>query len=227
MGAKPSTVHEKRRHSDLSALKFKTSEAIVTARRTSSVKRDEMNELRASFFRDYPAGVITLDTFRKEWSSLTLFRGSAPCFTDHIFRSFDTKGDGLLDFDEYSTALCVLQSQNRREKENWLFRLLDVNGDGVITRDEMLQVVKAAMPRRKQNRRERSLSSVQIRISPPDSPTNSVCATDDFAAECVMNVFAGINTKGDGKVTKREFMSALTKDPHLLKELVGDYSIFA
>lgn len=70
------------------------------------------------------------------------FGDPAP-FCEHVFRLYDLKGDGVLDFGEYIKALSVTSRGRLEDKIKWAFRFYDIDGDGKISKDDMLVVVEA------------------------------------------------------------------------------------
>jgi Ca2+-binding EF-hand superfamily protein len=60
-----------------------------------------------------------------------LFSGDATEFAEHVFRTFDTGGNGMVNFQEFVVGLFVSSSQDTDKKLDWAFRVYDINGDGV------------------------------------------------------------------------------------------------
>ena len=48
--------------------------------------------------------------------------GNARDFCDHIFRTFDTDGNGYIDFREFLLAIDITSSGTAEEKLGWAFR---------------------------------------------------------------------------------------------------------
>jgi neurocalcin delta len=70
-----------------------------------------------------------------------LFTGDAKEFAEHVFRTFDTDGNNMVDFQEFVAGLFVSSSQDTDKKLDWAFRVYDINGDGYITKDEMSKII--------------------------------------------------------------------------------------
>ena len=73
------------------------------------------------FISDCPNGKLTPSAFVKIYSQC-FPSGNARDFCDHIFRTFDTDGNGYIDFKEFLLAISVTSSGSPEEKLNWAFR---------------------------------------------------------------------------------------------------------
>ena len=91
------------------------------------LKRTRFNEKSIlhwfrSFRSECPEGKLShphlLDLFQKVFPG-----GNAESFCNHIFRIFDSDGNGFLDFKEFLMALDIAQCQDERQKLEWSFRL--------------------------------------------------------------------------------------------------------
>merc|ERR1719213_51457 len=60
----------------------------------------------------------------------------------HVFRIYDTNGDGVIDFVEFMVVYYCLLEGSPEEVLKKLFRVFDVNSDGSITIKEMQRLVK-------------------------------------------------------------------------------------
>lgn len=82
---------------------------------------------------------------RKDFKSVynQLFPGDCSEFADQMFRTFDTDGDGKVDFLEFLTGLCMTDSDDVNEKIEWAFKMYDVDGNGTISMDEVKKLSMA------------------------------------------------------------------------------------
>ena len=59
----------------------------------------------------------------------------------HVFRVYDTNGDGFIDFVEFMVLFHILSEGSPNEVLSKIFRVFDVNSDGSITQKEMQRLV--------------------------------------------------------------------------------------
>ena len=83
-----------------------------------------LQEWYRGFISDCPNGKLSPPAFVKIYSQC-FPSGNARDFCDHIFRTFDTDGNGYIDFKEFLLAISVTSSGSPEEKLNWAFRLKD------------------------------------------------------------------------------------------------------
>ena len=74
----------------------------------------------------------------------SLFAGDASDFAEQVFRTFDTDGNGTVDFKEFIVGLCVSGSTDFNTKLTWAFQMYDLNGDGFISWDEMRHMISVS-----------------------------------------------------------------------------------
>jgi len=104
----------------------------------------------------------------------------------HLFRMYDTNGDGSVDFKEFILCLDVLANGTPEQNLKQIFRLLDINNDGKINIRELIEIVKDIFELAKQNRRD----------SIENEDTLAVAA------------FSEMDLNEDGEITEEEFVAA-------------------
>lgn len=94
-----------------------------------------------SFLKECPGGKISKEQFEGIYASF--FPNADPSqYARHVFRSFDTNADGMLDFKEYMVALHLTSGGKTLQKLEWAFALYDVDGNGTISKNEILEIVR-------------------------------------------------------------------------------------
>ena len=91
---------------------------------------------------------LNKSSFRKVYKQA--FGESANELSDAIFHSFDTDGDGRIDFEEFLVGLSVADptandSHTRKQKLRWAFNVYDKDRSGTITKAEMVAMVKVRL----------------------------------------------------------------------------------
>ncbi|NXK57924.1 KCIP4 protein, partial [Sylvietta virens] len=64
-------------------------------------------------------------------------------YAHFLFNAFDTDHNGSVSFEDFVMGLSILLRGTVQEKLNWAFNLYDINKDGYITKEEMLDIMKA------------------------------------------------------------------------------------
>jgi Ca2+-binding EF-hand superfamily protein len=85
---------------------------------------------------------MTPEDFKDVYNSV--FPGDASGFTSHLFRSFDTDGDGKVDFREFIVGLSISSSMDVEQKLKWAFNMYDVDGNGSLSYNELLDIIRVS-----------------------------------------------------------------------------------
>ncbi|KFV04305.1 Kv channel-interacting protein 4, partial [Pterocles gutturalis] len=70
-------------------------------------------------------------------------QGDSTTYAHFLFNAFDTDHNGSVSFEDFVMGLSILLRGTVQEKLNWAFNLYDINKDGYITKEEMLDIMKA------------------------------------------------------------------------------------
>merc|ERR1712167_554641 len=111
---------------------------------------------------------------------------------DRLFNTFDTDGNGVVDYAELASGLSVLCTSSMSDKINNAFRLFDLDGDGVITLDEMETYMT-------------SVFRVMFETSPAARASAGGVAPEALAVATAQQCFAEADLNHDGKLSKEEF----------------------
>ena len=104
----------------------------------------------------------------------------------HVFRMYDTNGDGSVDFKEFTLALDVLANGTPEQNLKQIFRVFDINNDGKINVMEIVEIVKDIFELTKQ-------------IS------HNITEDENTLAGAA---FAEMDLNADGEITEEEFVKA-------------------
>ena len=176
--------------------KFLKSENLEFLKSYTSYDEATIKEMHKSFIIDCPTGQLTPDKFIDLYK-MFIWRGDAEQYCEHVFRTFDTDQNGVIDFEEFLLAMYVTSSGTAEEKLTWAFKMYDVDGNGTIDPDEMGKVVEAVYGMSCQDNTE---------------PTTS-------AKKKAMNIFRRMDRNQDGEITEKEFLRGCLEDNELSKLL--------
>uniref|UniRef100_A0A3B3H7U3 Kv channel-interacting protein 4 n=1 Tax=Oryzias latipes TaxID=8090 RepID=A0A3B3H7U3_ORYLA len=104
--------------------------------------RKELQILYRGFKNECPSGVVNEETFKDIYSQF-FPQGDASTYAHFLFNAFDTDHNGSVSFEDFVMGLSILLRGTVQEKLIWAFNLYDINKDGYISKEEMLDIMKA------------------------------------------------------------------------------------
>ncbi|XP_033741515.1 neurocalcin homolog [Pecten maximus] len=151
----------------------------------------ELHDWYKNFRQDYPSGFLTLDNFISIYSKC-FPEGDAETFATQAFRTFDTNGDGVVNFREFMCALSVKSRGHSDQKLRWAFQMYDVDNNGYVSRDEMTEIIQAMFKM----------------VGNGDEST---------AEERTDKIFSMMDKNADGQLSLKEFIEGARSDPTIVQ----------
>ncbi|KAI9543469.1 Kv channel-interacting protein 4 [Dissostichus eleginoides] len=152
--------------------------------------RKELQILYRGFKNECPSGVVNEDTFKDIYAQF-FPQGDASTYAHFLFNAFDTDHNGSVSFEDFVMGLSILLRGSIQEKLNWAFNLYDINKDGYITKEEMLDIMKAIYDMMGKCtypalREETPRQHVEIFFQKMDKNKDGVLTIDEFI-DCCQN----------------------------------------
>ncbi|XP_072321247.1 guanylyl cyclase-activating protein 2-like [Eucyclogobius newberryi] len=166
----------------------------------SEVTLQHIQELYRKFASECPSGNLHLHEFKRIFGFNRNSTEEESAYMDNVFRTFDTNGDGHIDFLEYVAAVHLIFRGNLKDKLVWSFKVFDRDGNGCLDREEVRLIVK-----------------IIGNIKQPHE-----AKTSGNVNEMVDRIFALVDKNKDSQISLEEFIEGAEKDPWLMDQLKLD-----
>ncbi|CAF1254336.1 unnamed protein product [Rotaria sp. Silwood1] len=168
-------------------------------RNSSHLSAKEIQLWHSDFVSKHPTGKLDKDTFMATYKQL--FPESSKKLTPNLFDTIDKNHDGTIDFNEFLLLAAVGNNTgNIDERLDIIFNLWDVSHDGLLDVNELAHLISALYDR----------AGVKDRQG-DKNPTHRA-----------KEIIKKLDTSGDKKLNKQEFINGLKHDEVIKKLLVPD-----
>ncbi|XP_062838221.1 Kv channel-interacting protein 4 isoform X3 [Anolis carolinensis] len=173
-------------------------EALELLEAQSKFTKKELQILYRGFKNECPSGVVNEETFKEIYSQF-FPQGDSTTYAHFLFNAFDTDHNGCVSFEDFVMGLSILLRGTVQEKLNWAFNLYDINKDGYVTKEEMLDIMKA-------------IYDMMGKCTYP-------VVKEDAPRQHVETFFQKMDKNKDGVVTIDEFIESCQKDENIMRSM--------
>ncbi|KAL5719160.1 hypothetical protein ACHQM5_011980 [Ranunculus cassubicifolius] len=155
-----------------------------------------------TLFKKLSNSITKDDVISRDELRLGLFGNSKQhnLFADRIFDMFDSKHDGVIEFEEFVKALSVFHPNTPQlEKIQFAFQLYDIQNNTYIRPDEVKQIVIAFLDE------------------------SDLVFSDDIIESIIHKTLQEVDSKCDGKIDMEEWKEFVIRNPAILRNLTIPY----
>ncbi|CAF1160609.1 unnamed protein product [Adineta ricciae] len=165
----------------------------------ANTKYDEkaIRDWHASFIRDCPTGRLDKKKFVEVYQQFYP-TGKPDKYCKYAFETFDANNDGSIDFEEFLLAIAASGQGDLNDRLGVAFDLYDVSNDGTIDQKELSNLI----------------------IATYDLVGETDRKGDKDPKKRAADIIAQLDTAGDKKITRAEFIAGLKADP-VLRQLLA------
>ncbi|XP_058888718.1 Kv channel-interacting protein 4 isoform X1 [Acipenser ruthenus] len=160
--------------------------------------KKELQIFYRGFKNECPSGIVNEETFKEIYSQF-FPQGDSTTYAHFLFNAFDTDHNGSVSFEDFVSGLSILLRGSVQEKLNWAFNLYDINKDGYITKEEMLDIMKA-------------IYDMMGKCTYP-------ALKDEAPRQHVEIFFQKMDKNKDGVVTIDEFIDCCQNDENIMRSM--------
>lgn len=158
----------------------------------------EIDEWFEKFKQKFPRGRISQREFKTFYVEL-FPQGDAEGFCKHIFRVYDTDGNGVISFPEFLTTLHVSAYGSPEDKLRSTFRMYDIDSSGSISVEEITEILTTVYrTSRGSDYKDKAKNDAASIMCQLDANNDKQLSIDEFvkaASSCslVMDILTGSN----------------------------------
>uniref|UniRef100_UPI00358EB56F Kv channel-interacting protein 4-like isoform X2 n=1 Tax=Myxine glutinosa TaxID=7769 RepID=UPI00358EB56F len=182
---------------ELTTVRHRPEELDLLEAQTKFTKK-ELQVLYRGFKNECPSGVVNEETFKDIYAHF-FPQGDARTYAHFLFNAFDMEHTGSVNFKDFVVGLSLLLRGTVNEKLFWTFNLYDINKDGYVTREEMLNIMKA-------------IYDMMGKYTLP-------AIKEEAPYEHVEKFFQKMDRNKDGVVTIDEFIDTCKKDENIMQSM--------
>ena len=173
-----------------------TEDCVQSLMESSGMERSQIENYFSYFLSINSHGKMDRKEFRKVLS-VAQPRRNLKKMEEHVFRIFDTNGNGSIDFPEFCVVYHTLTEGAPDQCLKNIFRVFDCDQDGEISQEEMKRLVKDMFNMLQQEQADLTEETIFKSIS------------------------AEMDRDGDGRITEEEFVSACLRHSTFSDLLTG------
>ncbi|CAF3571215.1 unnamed protein product [Rotaria sordida] len=186
-------LKEKRKKANFTELTDNQIEILISSTNFSA---EQIREWHQNFIRDYPSGKLDRKQFIEVYRKFYL-QGNATNFCSLAFKAFDKDKNGIIDFNEFLTAIVLTMSSELKDRLDLAFSMYDINGNGLLDKKELTEIIKLIYEVNGKRKLKQDLKPQDL-------------------AHMIIDKF---DIDGDRKLSRQEFIDGCLKDSQLRRLL--------
>lgn len=161
-----------------------TTKDIALLKQTSKLSENDIRNMHAYFWSQYPNGKIDRRGFLKLYQEIKHVNDETNILYQHIFAVYDRDHSGTIDFQEFVMAMSAETPHDLDSHLQFIFEMADVSGDGQLSLSELTHLLSASL-----------------------TMAGETNQTDDFnPRKLATTIFDTLGVSTQKKITKKQFI---------------------